>query len=138
MKTAVIRTYLKKDLKISTKMKNNLLGAEGEQVAADYIAKKGYTILERNWRYKHKEIDIIAKTESYIVVIEVKTRAYDYFELPQDAVTKQKQKFLVEAANAYIIEHDIEKEARFDIIAVVINSKNTKIEHLENAFYPLA
>lgn len=119
-------------------MKNNLLGAEGEQVAANFIEKKGYTILERNWRYKHKEIDILAHTESYIVVIEVKTRAYDYVELPQDAVTRQKQKFLVEAANAYITQNNIEKEARFDIIAVVINGKNTKINHLENAFYALA
>lgn len=113
------------------------LGRKGEKIAYNYLLKKGYSILATNWRYKHKEIDILAQIDSTLVVVEVKTRSHSFFERPQDAVTKQKQKFLVQATNAYISTVDFEGDVRFDIISIITNSNEEIITHLEDAFYPL-
>lgn len=115
---------------------HNTLGDRGEELATAYLAKKGYKILEQKWRYKHKEIDIIAFFESKIVFIEVKTRSSDYWGNPEEFVTKQKQKFLIEAAEKYIFDKDYDMESRFDIIAVVFDHDGPQIEHIEEAFYP--
>jgi len=114
---------------------HNELGELGEQMAAQFLRKKGYEILERNYRYQKAEIDIVAKHEDQIVVVEVKTRNSDYFGNPQDFVTPSKIKLLTKAANEYIISNDIDLEIRFDIIAILKNQKEKRIQHLENAFY---
>lgn len=113
---------------------HNELGKKGELLAANYILKKGYTILEKNWRYLKAEIDIIAQTENTLVIIEVKTRSSDFFGDPQDFINDKKIKLLVQAANEYVISRNLDVEVRFDIIAVLLNSKTKKIEHLESAF----
>ena len=112
------------------------LGKKGEEIAVDFLSKKGFRILHRNWRYKKLELDIVAKTDEYLVIVEVKTRSNDYFELPQDAVTIKKQKFLFDAAEAYIELFDIDMEIRFDIISILIIDNKTDIEHIEDAFRP--
>tara|TARA_R100001369_G_scaffold92572_1_gene138454 strand:+ start:212 stop:574 length:363 start_codon:yes stop_codon:yes gene_type:complete len=115
---------------------HNELGKIGEQLAADYLLKNGYTILERNFFYDKAEIDIIAqKEEDTIVIVEVKTRNSAFFGDPQSFVTKGKIKLLVKAANEYIIVNNLDKEVRFDIIAVLKNKTIEKVEHIENAFY---
>ena len=115
---------------------HNELGKIGEQLAADYLSRNGYQILERNFYYDKAEIDIIAqKTANTIIVVEVKTRNSDYFGDPQDFVTPSKIKLLVKAANEYVISRDLDVEVQFDIISVIKNKSIEKIEHFENAFY---
>jgi putative endonuclease len=117
--------------------KNINLGMAGEDAAADYLRSKAYTIRHRNWRFKHKEVDIIAYKDETIIFAEVKSRSGTYFEQPFQAVTKKKQRFLIEAANAYIEKYEIDWEARFDILSLVKKEKGFDIEHIKDAFYPL-
>jgi putative endonuclease len=111
-------------------------GAEGERLARGHLKNKGYELLDLNWRYKKYEIDIIAKKDETIVFVEVKTRKSNTFGEPEVFVTKQKQNFLIAAANQYIQEKNIELESRFDIIAVLQFNNNHTVKHLEGAFYP--
>lgn len=110
-------------------------GAWAEQVAAEYLADKGYEILERNYRYDRAEIDIIARHKGFLVVVEVKARSTDYFGHPQDFINKKKVRQLVKAANHYVLKHHIENEVRFDAIGILRVNKRWKVEHLEDAFY---
>lgn len=113
------------------------VGNRGEKIASDYLIKEGYKILEQNWRFRQKEIDIIAEKDNFIVVVEVKSRSVGFKENPMDAVNLQKQKFLIKAANAYINRYYLELEVRFDIITVVFqNEHEYKLKHIEDAFYP--
>lgn len=112
------------------------LGKLGEEIAAKFLLEKGYLIRDRNWRYDKKEIDIIAQKESLLVVVEVKTRKYDFIEKPGEVVNKQKERFLVEACDAYIQKHELDFETRFDVIFVSFPERNPRINHVENAFYP--
>lgn len=116
--------------------KHNITGAKGEETAVEYLKKKSYQILEKSWRFKHKEIDIIAKDNECIVFIEVKTRTDDYWGNPEEFVSKSKQKLIIQAAEAYIEEKDYDGESRFDIIAITTKDHNSKIEHITDAFYP--
>ncbi len=115
--------------------KHNELGRDGELLAVDYLLAKGYSILERNYRYHKAEIDIIAKKDSTIVIVEVKSRTSDFFENVADTVTQKKIKLLVMATNHYITQRNIQLEVRFDIVTVLKNKKTPKIEHLKDAFY---
>ena len=113
------------------------LGNRGEQIASDYLTAKGYKILEQNWYFRKKEIDIIAEKNDFLVIIEVKSRSVGFQENPRDAVNMKKQKFLIQAANAYINKYDIDMEVRFDILTVVFfNDHEYEIEHIDDAFYP--
>ena len=111
-------------------------GMEGEQLAADYLAGKGYMIIDRNWRSSHKEIDIVAREGNEIVVVEVKTRNAPMRELPEQAVNRQKQRFLISAANAYARCFHISMDVRFDMVIVVFDRGSHEIIHIRNAFYP--
>jgi putative endonuclease len=109
-------------------------GAWGEEEAVAYLKRNGYSILERNWRYKHLEIDIIAKKGETLVIVEVKSRKNDTFGEPEIFVNKRKQQFLITAANSYVLERDLDYEVRFDIVALT----GSEVKHIEDAFYPLA
>ena len=113
------------------------LGKVGEDLAVDYLTHKGYQILERNWRSGHKEIDIIALDDTNLVVVEVKTRKSDDFGEPDIAVGRDKQRFLIWAADAYVRKRRLDVDARFDIISIVFTDEEPKIEHIEDAFIPL-
>lgn len=117
-------------------MNNSELGSLGEQMACDYIQKKDFQILERNYRFKKNEIDIIAKKENQLIVIEVKTRQTAEIGEPWQAVTRSKQKQIIHVSNQYVQTNKIELETRFDIISIVHNTFRTEIIHLEGAFYP--
>ncbi|MCD4697245.1 MAG: YraN family protein [Bacteroidales bacterium] len=116
--------------------KHNILGKKGEELAARYLTEKGYRILEKNWRFGKDEIDIIAKHNDTIVIVEVKTRSTDFFGDPEDAVTDRKQQFLIRAAEEYVIQNKIDEELRFDIISIIIKNEKQTIRHIEDAFYP--
>lgn len=113
------------------------LGKKGENIAAGHLKGKGYKILERNWRYGKDEIDIIAETEMFIVFVEVKTRSTNYFGEPEESVTDKKQQFIIRAADEYVIQKEIDKEVRFDIVSIIIESNKQTIRHIEDAFYPM-
>ena len=115
---------------------HNDFGKQGEELATQYLINKGYEILERNWRNKHKEIDIIARDGQYLVIVEVKTRQTDEYGDPDIAVTKQKQKCLISAANSYILRNHLDVETRFDIISIIFRDGEPVIEHIEDAFLP--
>lgn len=114
---------------------HNDLGLRGEVLAEDYLRKRGYLILERNWRHGRHEIDIIASTEDLIVFVEVKTRSKDVWGNPEDAVDTRKIRRIVDAADFYMTEYDIEKLVRFDVISILMNDKKTEISHFEDAFF---
>lgn len=113
---------------------HNDLGRKGEELAIEYLEKKGYLIVEKNYRYKKAEVDIIARKEAVLVVIEVKTRSSTYFGNPQDFVNPKKIKLLVMAIDNYVIEKDLDVEIRFDIIAVLNNKESYTIQHIKDAF----
>ena len=115
---------------------HNELGKEGEEIATGYLANDGYKILERNWRYKKGEIDIICSKEDFIMFVEVKTRSTGFFGQPEEAVNKKKQRYLIQAADAYVNQKDILLEVRYDIISIIIHQKKQKIRHIQDAFYP--
>lgn len=119
-----------------TKLNKKQIGDEGEDIAAAYLAATGYIILERNWRSGKQEVDIIAELPEAIVFVEVKSRSTAAFGKPQEAVSEQKQKHLIEAANAYAEAQNIEKDIRFDVIAVLMDESNPQIEHITEAFTP--
>ena len=112
-------------------------GDWGEEQAVNYLKNQNYIILETNWRFKKLEVDIIAQTGNYIVFVEVKTRGSDEFGEPETFVSLKKQRFIVEAANNYIISNNISLEARFDIVSILFNNKRFVINHLPDAFYPM-
>ena len=113
---------------------HNELGKKGEQLAIDYLIKNEYQVLEVNYRFLKAEVDVIAQKENVLAVVEVKTRATDYFGDPQDFVNPKKIKLLLSAIDYYVIKKDLEVEVRFDIIAIIHKNNTTKIEHLEDAF----
>lgn len=114
---------------------NNHFGKLGEDIAAGYLQRKGYKILERNYRYGRNEIDIICSLDKEIIFVEVKTRASDDKAYPERAVSKAKQKNIRITAENYLEEIAHRGSTRFDIIAVVKGDK-FEIEHFEDAFYP--
>ena len=116
---------------------HNDLGKNGEEIASGFLEKKGYRILEKNWRQWRNEIDIIAMDGRYLVIIEVKTRQSNYFGEPEMAVTRDKQKALIRAANAYVRYKNINCEVRFDILSILISNTSEQIHHIEDAFYPI-
>ena len=115
--------------------KHNELGKKGEQLAVDFLVGKGYSIVERNYRFDKAEVDIIAQKNDTLAIVEVKTRSTKDFGNPQDFVKPKQIKNLVKAVDEYVNINSLDVEVRFDIIAIVKQNKGFDIEHLENAFY---
>lgn len=119
---------------------HNDTGKWGEEVAVKYLHKNGYTIRECDWRYGHRDIDIIAISpdQQFVVFVEVKTRSKDEIALPEDAVDRQKIRNLGFAANAYVKLNQIVLDLRFDILTIVgDNQSEPIIDHIEDAFNPM-
>lgn len=117
---------------------HNELGIKGEEIAFEYLLQKGYKIRERNWRYNNAEIDIIAFHANQLIIVEVKTRSAVIWEEPRDTISDQKIRFLTHAAEAYILEHEIDYETRFDVIAIKwFGNDKYEILHIEEAFTPM-
>ena len=118
-------------------------GSLGEDLAVEFLEKKGYKILERNWRSGRYEIDIIAEKRDCVSFIEVKTTSSDSaesFKLPCEAVDRKKRENIISAARAYATLRkktifDLTEDYRFDIIEVYLNREKPEINYLENAFY---
>lgn len=114
---------------------HNDFGTLAENLAAEYLQKKNYKILARNYRFQKVEIDIIADFNGLTVVAEVKARSYNTVIEPQDAVTKKKIKSIVQCADFFMQENNLSTEVRFDIITVLPDKTGIlQIEHIEDAF----
>ncbi len=114
---------------------HNDFGKEAENLAAAFLQGKGYEILARNYYFQKAEIDIIAKFEDKIIIVEVKARNFKALVQPYEAVDKAKRQRLVLAANAFMKERDYTEEVRFDIISVTAdNAGEIRLRHIESAF----
>jgi putative endonuclease len=116
---------------------HNDLGRWGEDQAAAYLMRKGYVIVERDWKSGHRDLDIIALDGEHdeLVFVEVKTRRNRLFADPEVAVGYQKIRNLQQAANHYVKYRNVSQNIRFDLVTVVgTPDGNTEIEHIENAF----
>ena len=112
-------------------------GASGEKAACEFLVKKGFDIIEKNWRSGKDEVDIIAENKGQVVFIEVKTRSTNYFGDPEDWVGLKKQRNLIRAANNFIEERQLDADVRFDVIGIVKGPQEMSLKHIEDAFYPL-
>lgn len=122
-----------------SKKNNKTKGTLGEQIATTHLVKKGHRILANNWRFGRTEIDIVSEYQQFIVFTEVKLRTPDTLVEPQLAVNRKKQKTIIKAADAWLKEHEIDQEARFDIITIITDTgKRPVIEHYEDAYYAIA
>ncbi len=113
---------------------HNDLGKKGEFLAADYLTAQGYEIVAKNYRFQKAEVDILAKKDDVLAVVEVKTRTSIYFGDPQDFITSKKIKLLVAAADHYVTKNELTVEVRFDIIAIIHSKEAFEITHLKDAF----
>lgn len=118
------------------KMKTVQKGKSGEKIAAEYLKAKGFEILFTNYRYGHKEIDIIARDKNYIVFVEVKAGRSKTYGPPAGWVNLRKQKKIAEVATAFMQEYQFPGyDFRFDVVAIDASSGKEIIEHIQNAFY---
>ncbi len=115
---------------------HNELGKKGENFAIEFLKKDGYEIVDVNWRTAHLEIDIIARLDGILCFIEVKSRSSLKYGEPEAALTTQKQKNLLKAANQYIQEFEIDEDIRFDLITFVSKSNKSFLEHYKEVFVP--
>ncbi len=114
------------------------LGDKGENIALNYLLKKKYTVLEKNYRARRCEVDIIAQKKEMIIAIEVKTRNSDFLVEPWEAVNKLKQKKIITVMDVFLKKNNLNKNVRFDIISIIKQEKGYNIEHIKNEFYPTA
>ncbi len=113
------------------------LGVKGEKLAAKFLRRRGYKIIQRNYRCKLGEIDIIAERDGTIVFVEVRTRQTEEFGPPQYSITAAKRNQISRVALCYIREKNlVGQSCRFDAIAITFSpgSRRPEIEHIENAF----
>ena len=110
-------------------------GAEGEDLAADFLTQKGYAIRERNYRHKKSEIDLIVSRDRWLVFVEVKFRSSTAFGYPEEFVDYQKKRMIFQGALHYMYEKNWQGNVRYDIVAINLVHGTPEIHHLEDAFY---
>ena len=116
------------------------IGIIGEEEASKMLEKKGFKVVEHNWRLGHLEIDLIAESKKEIVFAEVKARTTLFGDIrPEEYVDEDKKRRMITAGNAYVKMHKSDKALRFDIIGIVVDPETAEITyrcHMENAFAP--
>ena len=112
-----------------------LLGKEGEKIAERYLQKKGYKLVERNYRCSSGEVDLIVLDRRVIVFVEVKTRSDHRFGTPLEAVARGKQQKMIRTAQYFLNAKGLhQREARFDVVGISWPGGEPVVEHIENAF----
>lgn len=115
-------------------------GRRGEELAAAFLRDRGYLVLDRNYRFRRNEIDLIgvdrsAEGGATVVFVEVKTRAGEGFGAPEEAVTEQKRRAIVRVATAYLHERKMTgSRCRFDVISVRLGKEAPLVTHWRDAF----
>ena len=115
---------------------HNDFGHWGEEVAADYLRSQGYTILHRNYRVGHRDLDIVALRDDVLVFVEVKTRRNEVFASAESAADEQKMRRIAAAARTYMHEKGLWQPYRFDVIAVVGEAPPFTLHHHRFAYRP--
>ena len=108
------------------------LGKESEELASQLLIKKGFEILEQNYRFGNKEIDIIAKQNNLVVFVEVKARSTNFFGEPESAISAKKLENISQAAIHYLEQKQWNCEVRFDAISIIKNKNKTELVHFED------
>lgn len=110
-------------------------GRRAEDLAVAHVASRGWRVLERNWRFHHKEIDIVAERDGVVAFVEVKARRADGWGHPLEAITATKRRDLTTAARGWIAAHGHRGQSyRFDAVVVVRGKDRTTVEHFEDAW----
>lgn len=116
-------------------MSTKRLGAAGEALARTFLRRKGYRILDANYRSARGEIDIVCRDRGTVVFVEVKSRSSTDYGLPGEAVNARKQDKLRQLAQSYLIERRLEQSAvRFDVLSIVFDGGAAEVEHIPGAF----
>lgn len=113
---------------------HNEIGLWGEQTAALHLMHQDYQILERNWRFRHLEIDIIAEYLGEIVFVEVKTRSGGDFREARAAVHYDKRRHIMDAAHEYLRLNRLDNVWRYDVITIIGNAAHYRLRHEQRAF----
>lgn len=111
-------------------------GRRAELAAAGYLKARGYQIWKTNWRWGHRELDVVALHGHELVIVEVKSRHNNGVNEPCEVIDTRKERNLVLAAEAFIRLHSCSRPTRFDVIAVIYDGSGLEIQHIENAFHP--
>lgn len=111
-------------------------GQMAEDLACRYLVERGFTIRDRNWRFKHKELDIIAQKDNILHVVEVRSRREPAPEDPALSIDRNKRRRVLAATQAYISFHRLDLEAQIDVISIIFTAREAKINYIPNAIYP--
>ena len=121
--------------------KRQAIGKLGEDLACEALLAKGHTILERNFRSGHLEIDIISASADGIHFVEVKARRENIQAPPQESVDFAKQRRIASAANGFLRNHKGPSfgsgECHFDVVAVIFTERTTLLEYIPDAYIPI-
>ncbi len=133
---------MKNDMKKNRMTARMIVGKRGEDVACEFLIAKGHTIIARNCRKGHLEIDIITLDGNGVHFVEVKSRVAPVCAAPEENVTPAKQKKVAEAALRYLNSSKDgrlagDNEISFDVVAVTFDGGKTKVDHFPNAFFPM-
>ncbi len=110
-------------------------GQRGEALVADHLHRRGWRILDRNWRFHHKELDLVVERGGVVAFVEVKTRAADGLGHPLEAITARKRRDLATAARGWIAAHGRAYDTfRFDAAVVITGPAGTTVDHIEDAW----
>ena len=116
-------------------MNNKVTGNKGEDMAEDYLKEHGYTILHRNWRFRHWEVDIIANKGKFLHFIEIKTRASSAYGKPEESISKKKMDNLMNAAEEYQYLNPQWKFIQFDVLAITLQyNRQTEFYLIEDVY----
>lgn len=120
-------------------MEKKSVGSIGEDLVSRWYRFKGYKILERNYRLRNAEVDIIVENSKFLCFVEVKTRKTDKFGFPSEAVDYRKRQKIILGAQYYLLKHPTEKQVRFDVAEVIGEMKGDRfikksINIIRNAF----
>lgn len=115
---------------------NKATGSKGEEIAATYLVKNGYSVVERNWRFRHWEVDIIAFRGRLLHFLEVKTRYSLRYGRPEESITREKMMCLRNAAEEYQYLHPEYPYVQFDVIAItILNEQVKEIFMIEDVYF---
>ena len=127
LKKLILR-YFRNDLDYLPDKDSLSLGRKGETIACRHLKKNGYKVLEKNFRSRFGELDIIANESENIVFVEVKSRTSTEYGLPQKFVTKDKQKKIIKSAMIYLSQNDLHNEnVRFDVVSINLGDESCEV-----------
>ena len=122
------------ELRRGGRLSTKRAGDRGEQIALDYLIDKGYSPVERNYRTRYGEVDLILRSGDTLVFVEVKLRRGLGFGDPLESVTPRKQATIRSLAESYLAESPDVENVRFDVVGILETRGGTRIQHVENAF----